>query len=271
MKVLLKTQDLAKLGVRSRERRHGPERELVHWFLRKMPVKVPRNCRLSVFEEPKIEGTFPDLVLVIWNEAITRFWSDARAALGADDLKVLHHIYLTGGATDYEVERISESPPEPHLSRLALAGLIERNKGRSSMASLSKNFAIRRIIAIEAKVSDARSGIEQASLNTWFAHDSLLLMPELVRDQALTQKASSFQVSIYSQKSGGCIRIAGGTAKPLSYVSWQFNEWVWRFGKFREAQMEQDGLRSGMVERELPLSKSCQPHCSGGTEVSLPS
>ena len=219
-----------------------------------MPVKIPRNCRLSVFEEPKIEGTFPDLVLVIWNEAITRWWSDSRADLEAVDLKVLHHIYLAGNATDYQVEQIFQSCPEPHLSRLASAGLIQRNRGRSTMGSVSKNFAIRRIIAIEAKVNDARAGVEQASLNTWFAHDSLLLLPERIRDEAVAKRASSFHVSIYSRKSGGCISIADGAAKPLSYVSWQFNEWIWRLGKYREAQVENDGLRSDVVERELSLA-----------------
>jgi hypothetical protein len=216
-----------------------------------MPIKFPKECRLSVFEEPRIEGTFPDLVLVVWNEAITRTWNPYRADLESEDLKILQHLYLAGGATDYEVEKIFQSPPDAHLSRLCLAGLIRRRRGRSWLPHLSRNFAVRRIIAIEAKITDVRRGIEQASLNTWFADDSILLLPDQIKDQAVIQRASNFSVSIYSKRVGGCISIATGAAKPLSYVSWQLNEWVWRFGKFREAQVEQDGLRNSMVECEL--------------------
>lgn len=49
------------IGTFFRRQRGGPERTLVNWFLENIPVQIPSGCRMTVFQEPRLESGFPDL------------------------------------------------------------------------------------------------------------------------------------------------------------------------------------------------------------------
>jgi hypothetical protein len=227
MTTLVERHQLIKWGVASRVRRQGPEKDLVDWFLGEMPIDVPDGCRLSVFEEPKIESGFPDLVLVIWDENVTQTWHDSRKELRHSDLSVLHCVFQMKRASGFEIQRLVASPVDDSLDRLEAAGMIVKKKGRCSMLPLRQMFAVRRIIAIEAKVNAISSGMHQAALNTWFAHDSILLLPDEPQ-MGTESRAGSMGVSIFAKAVGNVLKPASSFEEPVSYASWLFNEWAWR-------------------------------------------
>jgi hypothetical protein len=91
-------------------------------------------------------------------------------------------------------------------------------------------FAVRRIVAIEAKVSDWQDGLQQAFQNSWFASESYLLMPHIPRSPLLLEESARFGVGLRTQgqpldNGELCPR---QVPVPRSYASWLFNEWVWR-------------------------------------------
>ncbi|MDE1160602.1 MAG: hypothetical protein PW792_01500 [Acidobacteriaceae bacterium] len=198
------------------------------WFLDVMPIDVPEGCRLSIFEEPRIESGFPDLVLVIWDESVTEAWHHSRKALKAVDLSVLHCLYQMKRATGFEIEKLLACSVDESLERLAAADMIDIRKGSCSVKPLREIFAVRRIIAIEAKVSAVSSGMHQAALNTWFAHDSILLLPEEPQHLQTGSRAEDMGISIFARAVGNVLKPASSFEKPVSYASWLFNEWAWK-------------------------------------------
>ena len=76
--------------VLGRQARPGPEANLVEQFLLDLPFDTQRNCRVTVFREPRLQSGFPDLVAVLWHEPTTRLWDEARAGISADDVRLVH-------------------------------------------------------------------------------------------------------------------------------------------------------------------------------------
>jgi hypothetical protein len=228
MTSILTRNQLLRWGLTSRTRRHGPEKDLVDWFLAHMPIKVHESYRLTIFEEPKIESGFPDLVLVIWDEEQTRAWNASRARLNATDFKILHCIFQKRRVSASSLEITLSQSVDRAIDRLAEAGLIIRDRKAWKVRPLNEIFAVKRIIAVEAKISDVSAGMDQAVLNTWFAHDSFLLVPQPLRTNALIERAAQLDVGVFAQKSNTVIKPNLRPTSPRSYASWLFNEWAWK-------------------------------------------
>lgn len=214
-------------GASFRKPQDGPENDLVRWFLAAFPVEVPRGCTMTVFKEPRLESGFPDLVLVQWREARTADWRPERLKLGAKDIRVLHALWCAGPATGHDLSASLAMETRPSLERLLDAGVACYSVGRWKTRPLKKIFAVRRIIAIEAKTEDIQGGLQQALLNTWFASASYLLTPHVPRPSGTADRATAFGVGLWSQKAG-IVQRPNAAPVPRSYASWLFNEWVWR-------------------------------------------
>ncbi|MCX6379914.1 MAG: hypothetical protein NT023_10635, partial [Armatimonadetes bacterium] len=82
----------------------------------------------------------------------------------------------------------------------------------------------------EAKVHDRNQAVEQALLNRWFATSSNILLPRLPSSNLFVAQAHSLGIGIWSLKDT-CLdtRNMVVQSKPVSYASWLFNEWAWRF------------------------------------------
>jgi hypothetical protein len=91
------------LGARFRRTRPGPELNLVESFLRAMPLHIPRDCRATVFRELRLESGFPDLVIVVWREEVTRDWRSERVSLESHDLRLMHFLHHTRRAREDEL------------------------------------------------------------------------------------------------------------------------------------------------------------------------
>lgn len=217
------------LGASFRRQTGGPECELVDWFLGQNPIPAPRGCRTTMFREPRLESGFPDLVAVIWHQKTANNWCEARAELTAADIRVLHYLAHHGPCTQEELSAIFVERLPSRLERLLDAETVRRTSSRWYARPLSQIFAVRRLVAVEAKLSQWTAVLEQAQLNTWFASESYVLIPKLPRAESFSDSARLHGIGIWTQEHGEVHSASHlGERLPRSYASWLFNEWVWQ-------------------------------------------
>lgn len=208
----------------------GPEIVLVNNYVNTyFPAAPQGHCR-SIFIEPRIESGFPDVVIVEWHMATAETWQPNRVNLKKSDIRILHYLYTHGATPTDDLKTLFLPHVEKSLTRLHDADVIACLKGTWRAKSLTKIFAVRKLIAIEAKMAMWRQGLQQAIQNTWFASESYLLLPTLPRNSKLMEQASSCGVGVItSQHSINNSIVSAKKEKiPSSYASWLFNEWAWR-------------------------------------------
>lgn len=219
----------ANIGVAFRCRRRGPEHDLVDQFLEELPFSVPRGCHATVFREPRIASGFPDLVIVFWSVATASKWNSERGSLTQEDIRIAHYLHQCGPLPQSELRRVCSRSINATLERLKAACVIRQVGDAWQLRSLPSAFATRRIIAIEAKVSEWAVAVNQAFLNTWFASDSFVLVPAEASTGRIRQAAKPFGVRVCRMGDAvECNRPAFPHRVPRSYASWLFNEWAWR-------------------------------------------
>lgn len=216
-------------GIHFRRSQDGPEQELVDWFIGKLPVETPRGCRTTVFREPRLESGFPDLVVVFWRPETAQKWVEPRRDLTTRDIRVLHHLATSGPARVEDLRLVFPSWITKSLQRLELAETIRRVGKKYAARSMSRLFAVERIVAFEAKVRGWSEVLAQATLNTWFASHSFILIPDCPRVSDFAKSAIDRGVGVWTREDG-CVSepVSNLSRLPLSYASWLFNEWVWR-------------------------------------------
>jgi hypothetical protein len=222
----------SEFGASFRQTRPGPERELVQAFLEVQPVSTPRGCSVTIFCEPRIESGFPDLVIVLWDKAVTENWAPARSKLRREDIRLVHYLHQAGPLSSKDLQQRLSRPIASSLSRLEAAELVYCACDLWKPQPLRKIFATRHILAIEAKVSEWARALRQAFQNTWFASESYVLLPKEKPNAEIRSAARPFGVKLcapgqllaYKQRSSA-------RSLPRSYVSWLFNEWAWRFAQ----------------------------------------
>src|SRR5579871_2298097 len=213
-----------------RSRRHGPEHDLVEQFLETCSIQVPRGCRATIFREPRIESGFPDLVVVVWHAVTTEEWSESRLALTNDDIRLMHYLVQSRSTSEEDIGFLFGKRWRNSIERLEVACMARKTRKRSWAARpLSKVFAARHIVAVEAKVSAWQEALDQAYLNTWFASASFVMVPRVPKRSQLQPKANALGVRIHEVGTSVFdTRTLPTQQRPLSYASWLFNEWAWR-------------------------------------------
>jgi hypothetical protein len=224
-------RDSAPKGVVFRRKLAGPELELVERFIPAMPLVHAPDSRVTVLREPGLESGFPDLVIVVWRFARTADWGKSRFALVLEDLRLMHYLFQRRRAAQSELEdhfgrRFARSSTE----RLKDAGLI-RLAGRAWFPSaFERSFAATKIIAVEAKIGNWTTVLNQARLNTWFASKSYVLVPRVSQSQV--RDAQRFGIGVLSPEQHGFREWGASTAPlPRSYASWVVNDLAWRASK----------------------------------------
>jgi hypothetical protein len=115
--------------------------------------------------------------------------------------------------------------------------MIRHRRDLWSSRPLRECFAVKRIVAVEAKIGDWQAALKQASLNTWFASASYILLPRLPRTDKIATEALRLGVGIWIHKDSLIEHAPTVPEKlPRSYASWMFNEWAWR-----TSEMQNDG------------------------------
>jgi hypothetical protein len=220
-------------GPSFRRRNSGPEEELIDWFLDQDLVRIPAGHRATVFREPRLTSGFPDLVIVLWKQDVAKSWSPSRASLLKDDLRLMHLLACSGPQTADSIRALFPAWERP-LARLEAAGMVRLSDEHWEHDPLDRIFAATHIIAIEAKVKEWRSALEQAYLNTWFASLSCVLVPRVPRSSTLLQDAKELGLTVFTKEQATCILELDTDPKPRSYVSWLFNDWAWRAAEHHE-------------------------------------
>lgn len=213
-------------GILFRKGRSGPEQDLVDWFLELHSVRPRKGERLTIFREPRLPSGFPDLVVVVWNESVAAEWGAERRNITAGDLRLIQHLAIAGPASLLHLKSLFGPDTERSLGRLERSDMVISQKDQWRARSLSRTFAIRRIVAIEAKVAEWRVALDQAFINTWFTSESYVLVPAIPRRASLVETALQHGIGVLSKERPGLVERR--VREPRSYASWLFNEWTWR-------------------------------------------
>ena len=215
------------IGPSFRSRRLGPEWGLLDEFLKAPLFRVPSGCEAIVFREPRLPSGFPDLVIVILDEQMTGTWVPAREALTREDVRLAHYIYRTGKCSVERLKTLFAGTVSSSLQRLAAAQMISLDGSNWQLAPLNSVFATQEIIAVEAKMSEWKVGLEQALLNTWFASVSYMLVPSVANGSAVLERARALGIGVWT-KEDNPVKPGKPQLQPCSYASWLFNEWALR-------------------------------------------
>jgi len=212
-----------------RRPRLGPELSLVQQFCEEdgLPI-VPRGQELTLFFEPKLGSSYPDLVAVYWDRETVKRRTKHSLVLAQFDLRLMQYLYVAKEADENLLQKQFGRALMPSLVRLTLANVIDRQKGLVSLRPIEEIFAVKRIIALEAKMADWQEGLGQSVHNTWFASDSYLLLPHVPKSSRLMEHARTLGVGIVSLDIpvDYCEPEARREPLPQSHGCWLFNEWL---------------------------------------------
>jgi hypothetical protein len=208
----------------------GPELRLIRQFARQALPRSTSREEVTVFVEPKLDNGYPDLVVVYWDKDVAASWPEARARLTSDDVMFLQYLHHVRREPIRDLRtRVGKRRADAIVEHLIDADAVRCKGAALQRRRTNEVFAVRGIVAIEAKVTNWRKGLQQAFLNTWFASESHLLLPS---------KPSASAIKRAVELGVGVITLDHSFATPLvkprrdrlprSYASWIFNEWVWR-------------------------------------------
>lgn len=217
--------------IRGSPSRPGPEADLVSEFVDRALPPPRENELCSVFIEPYLEASRPDIVAVYWDSSLTHSWPRARLSLQKLDLRVADLLFQSGPLEEGKLQAVFPRQLRGSLDRLDAAGLVAHTAGLWSLKDIRTIFAVRRIIAFEAKISKLSTALNQAHLNTWFASESYVLTRAGQPRPSTIRRAHVLGVGLLVQPQGTNpvqLVAADDCDIPRSYASWLFNESAWQ-------------------------------------------
>lgn len=208
----------------------GPEAEIVYKFLDADPFECSGNWQKLIFVEPYLQNTIPDIVVVYFDLSAAETWSRRRLQLNHSDLRLVQALTL-GGFLESHLQKIFPRNLAKSLNKLEKAEMIEKSDAIWHIQDLKKIFAVRRLVAVEAKVSALSKAINQAFLNTYFSSESYVLTGEQKPSETILTKARRQGIGFWSfsnTQTPDKIIKAKELPLPQSYISWFFNELAWK-------------------------------------------
>lgn len=234
-RVLVFDHNRKDIGLYTRTSTQGDELNLVGDFIDyyiNIFLKNNKTTNLAVFVEPKVASGFPDIVFASYSPRIMDNWSEQREMLRTVDLKVLSHLLLTKGSSGSELMAglmLSEKDTIQAIEKLLDCNMISRSQGLWKPVETKKLYSIKKLVSVEAKMTDIKKVAEQSLVNTWFASQSYALMGTSNPQSSTIKKFEKQGTGLYCKKKGfQKIVEAKKMASPSSYQSLQFNEWIGR-------------------------------------------
>lgn len=232
-KVMMLDHDVKNIGLYTRSVTEGEELDLVKEFIDYYVQKFLKNNKmnnLAVFVEPQIASGFPDIVFASYSTKIIDDWSDEREKLDTNDLKVLSYLMMSEGCTGENLMtrlKLPEKVVLEAIEKLLDAKMIHRALGMWQPVDVKNIYHIKKLVSVEAKISDMKRVAEQSLLNTWFASQSYALV-NTANPQRNTIKSFEKQgTGLYCKHKGFKKVVEAQKFKlPSSYLSLQFNEWI---------------------------------------------
>lgn len=223
-----------KISLSFRKRKKGPEADLIESFISTIDINsITKNnrCNLLVLKEPCISTNYPDLVLILFNRSKLDYWNEKRLSLKKNDIKLLHHLYLSNkkrSIDDLVFELgFNEKDINKILRRLHNAEMILEVGDCFIIKNIDQLFFISDIISIEAKIKNWKDAFRQAELNYLFSSESYVLLPEkILNDKVISHNTSLNQVGIIgiNDYKNYIVKKSQKNKIPASYYSWVLNE-----------------------------------------------
>lgn len=224
------------LGISARPITEGEEFDMVKQFIdfKKSTFKPTSTKNLAIFVETKINDAYPDVVFTEYNPCHYEKWNASRNVLSTADLKLLHFIYCKRNVTSQRlIKELSIQYKSLLISLEALldAELILRKNGCWVMSNRSEVFGVKRIEAVEAKISKWDVVMQQAIINKAFASESFVLSKRKREpDSDVVRRMNTFGIGIYlyDSKHFSCFSPAHRNRFPSNYNSLYLNECIGR-------------------------------------------
>lgn len=224
-------QEGAGLGPRCRAPRPGPETDLVDRFVGSLATLGAgrRTLRTTLFREPRLMSGFPDLVAVTWHAPTAERWRGERREVTTADLRLVQFLVASGPTPAAVLQQAFGCRQLARLPLLRDAGLVTARGETWRVTRLRDAFAVRGIVAFEAKISDLGEALAQASANRWFASESYVLLAAAPRGADAASRALRLGVGIWVEgRNTPLVPAPRNAEQPVSFASWLFNEWAWR-------------------------------------------
>jgi hypothetical protein len=219
------------IHIHKRAARPGPEIRLLKAAL-KTEFFFRHQLPAVFFHEPELPTGLPDLVAVYMSRKLPEL-TPKRLRLNDAHIRVLHGLHMLSSISLEEMSLLLRIVPRK-LERLAddlsEAGLITFRSGILAPEKLSRSFAVKHIVAIEAKISNWSKALEQAAANRWFASQSFILIPPSRSLARIADRATELGVGVLVFEDNRVNKIVESRlfTIPASYGSWLFNEWALR-------------------------------------------
>lgn len=236
MEIIEVRDNYSALGIVSRPITKGQEFDMVSEFIdfRKEIFKPADHKQLAVFVETKINDAYPDVIFAEFDPAMYENWNVNRNKLTTADLKLLHYIYSKRNVTSQRMVKelsIQYKSLLGSLEALMDAELIDRVDGYWIIPNKHDVFGVKRIEAVEAKISKWDKVMQQAIVNKSFASESFVLSKrKRVPDADVVERMNTFGIGIYlyDSKQFSCYSPAGHNRFPSNYNSIYLNECIGR-------------------------------------------
>lgn len=232
-RVIILDSNVKNIGLYTRTVTEGVELELVKAFIEFYIHGFLKNNKvnnLAVFVEPQIASGFPDIVFASYSAKILDDWSDARERLDINDFKVLSHLIMVAGCSGEHLAEqlgLSKKTVLRALENLMDAKMIRRSRGVWKPVDLGKIYHIKKLVSVEAKMSDIKKVAEQSLINTWFASQSYALVNTANPQNSTITSFERQGTGLYCKRRGFKKVVEAQRLKmPSSYLSLQFNEWI---------------------------------------------
>jgi len=214
--------------MRSLSKEKYTEKDLVdNFFYNSLPYRLFKKNTIAL-EEPNLPIGFPDIVLCTlqddFREVISREY-----LLDYRQLKLLHYIYLSKGVNLDTIERkllFSNSFVNNNIDGFLSNGLVKLDGNTVRLNPLGEIFAIDRIVAVEAKLTNWKKVLDQANRNRWFASESYILMPSKINFKKVMKESRKKGIGILTSghDSNHILLKSDKSNIPKSYGSWIINE-----------------------------------------------
>ena len=223
------------LGINTRPITNGEEFDMVNGFIayKKETFKEKPEKKLAIFLETKINNAYPDIVFTEYNPFSYEKWNKARSALNLFDMKILHYIYTTRNVTSQKIiKNLSIQYKEllTSLEKLIDAILVTRKNGYWVLHNRDI-FGVKKVEAIEAKISKWDKVMQQALINRTFASESFILSKKMkTLNPEIIMKMDEFGIGVYIYNNIEFSKIIPAKKRkfPMNYNSIYFNECIGR-------------------------------------------
>lgn len=223
------------ITLRYRQPKTGPEIDLVKSFMNSFDQIFDKTkFQIKLFEEPYIDMTIPDIIIVFWDADKFDYWVEERNYLEKRDIKILHHLYRKGDFLYIETLKselgYSVREIETSLEMLIKAELLTEREHKFKTRDIKRIFFVKAIISIEAKIKNWKKAFEQAWLNESFASESYVLLPQDKINSKILAYADNLDIGIigHRKQTANIIKKSNKKSIPSSYLSWLINENIGR-------------------------------------------